>query len=64
MSENGYIGYQAMVSKVDNSVENLKRICRKLDLQEHAESLEAVSSRLQNHVFRVGVMGEFKRGGQ
>ena len=62
MSENGYIGYQAMVSKVDNSVENLKRICRKLDLQEHAESLEAVSSRLQNHVFRVGVMGEFKRG--
>lgn len=62
MSENGYINYQAMVSKVNTSVENLKRICTGLDLQEHASSLEEVSARWQNHVFRVGIMGEFKRG--
>ncbi len=62
MGSNGYMNYQAMVSKVDTSVESLKRICSKLDLQEHAKSLEEVSGRLQNHVFRVGIMGEFKRG--
>lgn len=62
MSENKYINYQNMVSKVNTSVENLKRVCNKLDLQEHVESLEKVSSRLQNHVFRIGIMGEFKRG--
>lgn len=62
MSENGYINYQSMVSKVDTSVESLKRVCEKLDLKEHVESLEEVSSRLQNHVFRIGIMGEFKRG--
>ena len=62
MGENAYMNYQAMVSKVNTSVENLTSICKKLDLQEHAESLEKVSSRLQNHVFRVGIMGEFKRG--
>lgn len=62
MGENAYMNYQAMVSKVNTSVENLTNICKKLDLQEHAESLEKVSSRLQNHVFRVGIMGEFKRG--
>ena len=62
MGENAYMNYQAMVSKVNTSVENLTNICKKLDLHEHAESLEKVSSRLQNHVFRVGIMGEFKRG--
>lgn len=62
MEENGYINYQAMISKVNTGVENLKNVCGKLDLQEHAKALEEVGSRLQNHVFRVGIMGEFKRG--
>lgn len=42
MGENAYMNYQAMVSKVNTSVENLTNICKKLDLQEHAESLEKV----------------------
>ena len=62
MSENGYIAYQTMVSKAETSADALKRICRKMDLQEQAETLGEVSSRLQNHVFRIGIMGEFKRG--
>lgn len=62
MSENGYMAYQTMVSKVETSAENLKRICNKLDLHEQANILDGVNKRLRNHVFRIGIMGEFKRG--
>lgn len=62
MCENGYIAYQAMVSTIETSADNLKRICNKLDLHEQANTLDEVNSRLRNHVFRVGILGEFKRG--
>lgn len=62
MSENGYINYQTMVSNVNTSTINLERICKKMDLEDHAKALKEVSARLQNHVFRIGIMGEFKRG--
>ena len=62
MSENSYVNYQEMISSVNTSVVNLKKICSKLELQEHAAALDAVNTRLKNHVFRVGIMGEFKRG--
>lgn len=62
MGENGYTSYQAMVSKVNTGIENLSEICKKLNLESHAGALEAVGDRLRNHVFRVGIMGEFKRG--
>ena len=62
MGENGYTSYQAMVSKVNTGIDNLFQICKKLDLESHAGALEEVGDRLRNHVFRVGIMGEFKRG--
>ena len=62
MNDNSYINYQEMLSNVHISAVNLRKICNKMDLQEHAKSLEEVSNRLKNHVFRVGIMGEFKRG--
>ena len=62
MSENSYLNYQTMLSKINTCAVDLKRICQELDLPEHATALTEVSNRLQNHVFRVGIMGEFKRG--
>lgn len=60
--ENGYVSYQNMLTEIMTQTESLKRICTKLELKQHTVSLDQVSDRLRNHVFRVGILGEFKRG--
>lgn len=62
MSHENYIGYQNMLTTVTTGIAALSSICNDLAMSEQAKDLEQVRNRLQNHVFSVGIMGEFKRG--
>lgn len=62
MSNNSYIGYQAMVTDVTTGLSALQNTCRNLNMAGQADELNKISDRLKNHIFSVGIMGEFKRG--
>jgi len=62
MSQEAYISYQNMLTTVTTGVAKLGNICNDLEMAEQEKSLEQVRDRLQNHIFSVGIMGEFKRG--
>ncbi len=62
MESKGYLGYQEMLSQVSGSASDLAKICKNLNLTEQADSLIQVRERIKNHTFKVGIMGEFKRG--
>ncbi|MBE6654130.1 MAG: hypothetical protein E7608_01580 [Ruminococcaceae bacterium] len=59
---NNYLNYQNMLTSVSSSMTELDGICRKLALEKQADELEKINDRLKNHVFSVGIMGEFRRG--
>lgn len=61
-NENGYVSYLNMLTDVISGAERLRHVCKKLGMDDHAQSLDSVKERLQNHVFRVGILGEFNRG--
>ena len=60
--ENKYANYQSMVTSVTTGIGKLDGICRNLSMDAQADELSNISERLQNHIFSVGIMGEFKRG--
>ena len=62
MSQENYIGYQNMLTTVTTGIAELGTICTDLGMPEQAGDMELMRDRLQNHVFSVGIMGEFRRG--
>ncbi len=61
ISEN-YMSYQNMVNCVTGSMANVGEVCEVLPLETHAKTLRENREKMQNRVFSVGIMGEFKRG--
>lgn len=61
MNEN-YIGYQAMLTGVSTGISQLSGVCRHISMEKQAEELKGIENRLKQHIFSVGIMGEFKRG--
>lgn len=59
---NDYISYQNMISTVSTGIQSMKTVCEKLHIESKINVLENINERLKNHVFSVGVMGEFRRG--
>ena len=62
MSKNSYINYQNMVGSVTQSITKLDNVCRHMSMNSQADELNKISKKLNEHVFSVGIMGEFKRG--
>lgn len=62
MNENQYSNYQSMVTAVTTGLGQLGGVCRHLSMEGQADQLSGLGNRLQEHVFSVGIMGEFKRG--
>ncbi len=62
MNNNAYVGYQAIVTDVTTGLSTMNSVCRNLNMDGQAEKLENLGDKLKNHVFSVGIMGEFKRG--
>lgn len=54
--------YQAAVCQVNEGMVSLLQVCSDLGLQESVEVLNTIRDRMENRVFSVGIMGEFKRG--
>lgn len=57
-----YLDYQAAAARVSERMARLGRICDDLGLREYAEALQTLRGRMEGRTFRVGVVGEFKRG--
>lgn len=62
MSENRYIPYNNMRTDVISGVSRMSEICRRLNMNGQADTLDNYNVRMKNHTFSVGIMGEFKRG--
>lgn len=60
--KNGYVNYQTLLAKITAGTSELTKVCSELEMEGRVESLCSVNQKLQNHVFSVGIMGEFKRG--
>lgn len=57
-----YKNYQSMVTSVSTGISQLDGVCRHLSMEAQADELNGIGERLKNHIFSVGIMGEFKRG--
>ncbi len=62
MEENKYLNYQGMVSTVTTGIAQLDGVCRHISMDAQADELKDAGNRLKNHIFSVGIMGEFRRG--
>ena len=62
MEENKYLHYQGMVTTITTGIAKLEGVCRHISMDIQADELKAVSEKLQNHIFSVGIMGEFRKG--
>ena len=60
--ENNYQNYQSMVTTVTTGITQMDEVCRHLSMDAQADELSGIGQRLKEHVFSVGIMGEFKRG--
>ncbi len=60
--ESNYKNYQSMVTAVTTGINRLDGVCRHLSMDAQADDLNSIGERLENHIFSVGIMGEFKRG--
>lgn len=60
--QNNYVQYQGLTNTVATSISRLNDICQSLRMDSQSEELKKLSDRMNNHVFSVGIMGEFKRG--
>lgn len=61
-TSNGYINYQMMLSQVNESMAGLNKVCGELGLEEYSRTLQDSREHMKNHMFSVGIMGEFRRG--
>ena len=61
-ANNGYMNYQNMLSQVNEGISDLSEVCTSLTLEDHTHSLNENRTRMQNRIFSVGIMGEFRRG--
>lgn len=57
-----YVGYQEMIADITGALNRTGEVLEQLELTEQAQQVLSESSHLKSHVFRVGIMGEFKRG--
>lgn len=62
MDNKNYIGYQTMLTSVTSSMAQLNGVCKRLAMEGQAAELKSLEERLKNHIFSVGIMGEFRRG--
>lgn len=62
MGNENYIGYQSMLTSVTTGMAQLDGICKRLSMEGQAAELKNLEERLKNHIFSVGIMGEFRRG--
>lgn len=62
MGNDNYIGYQSMLTSVTTGMAQLDGICKRLSMEGQATELKNLEERLKNHIFSVGIMGEFRRG--
>lgn len=60
--QNNYTNYHGMVNTVTAGMVKLDGVCRHLAMDAQAQEIEEFGDRLRNHVFSVGIMGEFRRG--
>ncbi len=60
--ENQYVNYQNMVTTVMTGITGLEKICSHISMETQGEDLDKLGVKMKNHVFSVGIMGEFKRG--
>ncbi len=61
-TSNGYINYQKMLSQMSEGMAGLSEVCGALTLDDHMRALNNNRERMQNRIFSVGIMGEFRRG--
>ena len=59
---NAYMSYQNMVGRVTEGMNDVSEVCEALPLEEHARTLQDRRQHMEERVFKVGIMGEFKRG--
>lgn len=57
-----YAEYKSMVSSINNALIELEKVCGEMKMEENRKDLEKIRTKLAEHRFAVGVMGEFKRG--
>lgn len=57
-----YVTYQNMVSDVNTSLSDVRKICSELELNARVDALDGMKERLYADEFSVGIMGEFRRG--
>lgn len=57
-----YADYKNMVSSINNALIEMEKICGEMKMEENRKDLEKIRTKLAEHRFAVGVMGEFKRG--
>ena len=62
LEENRYLNYQSMVTTVATGMARLDNICHKINMDLQAETLKKSNTKLIEHTFSVGIMGEFRRG--
>lgn len=62
MEENKYVNYQSMVTTITTGIAKIDGVCRRISMETQADELQAINNRLQNHIFSVGIMGEFRKG--
>ncbi|MBQ3969480.1 MAG: dynamin family protein, partial [Clostridia bacterium] len=60
--ENQYVNYQNMITTVMTGITGLEKICSHISMETQGEDLDKLGVKMKNHVFSVGIMGEFKRG--
>ncbi len=62
---NNYTNYQSMVTTITTAINRLgasNGVLADLKMEEQRSDLMKAGEKLQNHLFSVGIMGEFKRG--
>ena len=57
-----YEEYKMMVNSINTALIDLEKICGEMKMEENRKDLEKIRTKLAEHRFAVGVMGEFKRG--
>ncbi|MCC8073792.1 MAG: dynamin family protein [Clostridiales bacterium] len=60
--ENIYSNYHAMSAEIAEGLSQMAKICDELDMTTQAKDLKESRTKLQEHKFAVGILGEFKRG--
>lgn len=62
VKQNNYVQYQGLTNTVATGISRIDDVCQALRMNTQSEELKKLSERMNNHVFSVGIMGEFKRG--